>query len=184
MKKTLIINGSPRANGNTGFMIDSLLQKIIGKNNVIYAYHLNISPCVDCRRCRSREGCAIKDDMTEIYDYIKGCDNIVIASPIYFGELTPPILTIGSRLQTYYCSHCFLHNEQILNDKKGGIILTGGGNGSGNTAVKTAGILLKQMGAKSVFDPVVSLNTDKVPASKDEKSIISICKLAEFLNNN
>ncbi len=184
MKKTLIINGSPRANGNTGFMIDLLLQKITGKNNVINAYHLNISPCVDCRRCRSTEGCAIKDDMAEVYDCINGCDNIVIASPIYFGELTPPILTIGSRLQTYYCSYFLLHNEQALNDKKGGIILTGGGNGSGDTAVKTAGILLKQMGAKVVFDPVVSLNTDIVLASEDEEAIIGICKLAEFLNNN
>ncbi len=183
MKKTLIINGSPRTNGNTRFMIDLLSKKIIGKNNVVDAYYLNISPCVDCRRCRITEGCAIKDGMTEIYDCINGCDNIIIASPVYFGELTPPILSIGSRLQTYYCSSHFLHKEQILNHKKGGIILTGGGNGSGDNAVKTAGILLKQMGVKTVYNPVFSLNTDKAPSSEDEEAITNVCKLADFLNN-
>ena len=85
--KTLIFNGSPRKNGNTVSLINRLMELMDGEFKVVDAYRSNISPCMDCRYCWKQPGCAIDDEMQEVYRYIEECDNIVIASPIYFSEL-------------------------------------------------------------------------------------------------
>ncbi|MCM1299255.1 MAG: flavodoxin family protein [Firmicutes bacterium] len=181
--KTLIINGSPHLNGNTCALTKLLLSEISGEHKLINAYYADAAPCTDCRRCQKTAVCAVKDGMTEIYDYIDVCDSVVIASPIYFGELTPPVLSIGSRLQAYYCGNKLSKAEQSSSHKKGGIILTGGGSSSGENAVKTAKILLKQMGAKEIFNPVCSLNTDKMSVLEDREAMGKISELAKYLNN-
>ena len=101
--KTLILNGSPRVHGDTVSLINLLIKSLYGEYLVVDAYKSNISPCRDCRYCWENPGCAIKDEMQVIYSYIEDCDNIVIASPLYFSELTGKLLDLGSRLQTYFC---------------------------------------------------------------------------------
>ncbi len=68
--------------------------------------------------------------MQEIYEYIPICDNILIASPIYFSELTGKLLDFGSRLQTYFCAGFFRNEQVIQKGKKGAVILVGGGDGN------------------------------------------------------
>ena len=80
--KTLILNGSPRKNGDTVSLINKLTEQLRGEYKIVDAYYANISPCIDCRYCWSSDGCSVDDEMTEIYDYIIDCDNVVIASPI------------------------------------------------------------------------------------------------------
>ena len=111
--KTLIINGSPRINGDTASLLDVIKEKIEGEYRVVDAYRCSISPCLDCRFCWKNNGCAINDEMQEIYDYIQICDNILIASPIYFSELTGKLLDVGSRLQTYFCARFFRKEKPI-----------------------------------------------------------------------
>ena len=77
--KTLILNGSPRENGDTVSLIKIATEKIVGEYKLINAYRCNISPCVDCRYCWDHTGCAIEDEMQEVYSYIQECDNILIA---------------------------------------------------------------------------------------------------------
>ena len=86
--KTLIINGSPRVNGDTNSLINIVKERIDGEYKIVDAYRCDISPCLDCRFCWKNSGCAIQDEMQEVYEYIGGCDNILIASPIYSLELT------------------------------------------------------------------------------------------------
>ena len=105
--KTLILNGSPRKNGDTASLIEKITEKIVGEYRIVDAYRCNISPCFDCRYCWENSGCVINDEMQEIYKYIQECDNIMIASPLYFSELTGKLLDVGSRLQTYFCARFF-----------------------------------------------------------------------------
>lgn len=100
--KTLIFNGSPRIDGDTSSLIKKITEKISGEYKVVDAYRCDISPCVDCRYCWKNNGCPINDEMQDVYKYIQECDNIVIASPLYFSELTGKLLDVGSRLQTYF----------------------------------------------------------------------------------
>lgn len=178
--KTFILNGSPRKNGNTAALINLLTENLSGEYGIINAYDSNISPCIDCGYCRKKGVCAVNDDMSGVYEYVKDCDNIVIASPIYFSELTGPLLSVCSRFQAFYCSRRYLNTEPIGTGKKGGVILVGGGDGSFGTAEKTGKILLGQMGVSTFFPPIVSHNTDITPASEDKSAADDIMRLAEF----
>ena len=50
---------------------------------------------------------------------IEESDNILIASPIYFGQLTGPLISLGSRLQAYYCAEAFQNRPLLKRIKKG-----------------------------------------------------------------
>lgn len=121
--KTLILNGSPRPGGDTASLLRLLTEDLTGEHRQVDAYRADISPCVDCRFCWTHSGCAIQDEMQEIYAYIQACDNILIASPIYFSELTGKLLDVCSRLQTYYCARHFRQEKPITKAKKGAILL-------------------------------------------------------------
>jgi multimeric flavodoxin WrbA len=180
--KTLIFNGSPRKNGDTVFLINKLKESLNGEVRVIDAYFTEISPCIDCRYCWKNCGCAIQDEMQEVYSFIKECDNIVIASPVYFSELTGSLLTLASRLQTFYSSKRFLGISQIQKKKKGAVILCGGGDGAPDRAEATAKDLLKMMGAE-LNTSIRSLNTDNIPSRDDNTAKAQIDELAVSLNN-
>lgn len=53
--KTLILNGSPRINGDTDSLIKKIISKKIGEYKIVNAYRCNISPCLDYRFFRNEE---------------------------------------------------------------------------------------------------------------------------------
>ena len=180
--KTLIFNGSPRKNGDTAYLINGLVRQLNDDHIVVNAYGSDISPCVDCRYCRTHPGCSINDAMQEVYTQIRESDNIVIASPLHFSELTGKLLCVASRLQMFYCSDRALGITQLVKPKKGGIILVGGGDGKPDRAVKTARALLHTMNCTDIYEPVFSLNTNEIPASQDKAVPEKLRELADFLN--
>ena len=178
--KTLILNGSPRENGETVSLIKKVTEKIAGEYRISNAYRGNISPCADCRYCRDHTGCAIKDEMQEVYEYIQECDNILIASPVYFSELTGKLLDLGSRLQTYYCSAVFRKEKPVPKEKKGAVILVGGGDGSMDKAYSTACILLRHMNCRTIHELVCSHHTNEIPAADDINAISGTESIVRF----
>ncbi len=180
--KTLIFNGSPRVNGDTASLINMLKETLEGECKIIDAYRCNIAPCIDCRYCRENPGCSINDEMQDVYKYIEECDNIVIASPLYFSELTGKLLDVGSRLQTYFSGSFFRKVKAVTKEKKGAVILVGGGSGGVEKAYDTACILLHDMNCHNIHDVVYSLGTDRLPAAQDERAIKGVKEIAEFFN--
>lgn len=69
--KTLIINGSPRKNGDTKTLINEMMTVLNGEVMVIDTYDNDIKPCMDCRYCWEHSGCSIQDGMQEVYSYIE-----------------------------------------------------------------------------------------------------------------
>ncbi len=181
--KTLIINGSPRENGDTAALVAHLREHLLGEVKIVSVRKSRISPCMDCRTCRRKPGCVITDDMQEIYEYLKTCDNVVIASPVHFSELTGQLLNVASRLQTYYSARYFRNEEPLLSRKKGAVILAGGGTGNPNKAYDTAVSLLHYMNAHEVFPMVCSANTDRLPAAEDRAALRDVRRAAEFLSS-
>lgn len=172
--KTLILNGSPRKGGNTAALLAELERS--GEVVRIDAFEARVSPCVDCRYCRENTGCCIRDEMQEIYKMIGESDRIVIASPIWFGTLPGPLLSLASRLQSYFSASFFRH-EPKLSGKQGAVILTGGGSGGAETAYETAALLLRQMGAEGEIPLAASLHTDRVSASEDKEALAAVRKI-------
>lgn len=180
--KTLIFNGSPRKNGDTVTLINEFIKHLEGEYKIVEAYDCNIKPCIDCRYCWNNTDCSLKDDMQEVYKYIEECDNILIASPLYFSELSGQLLAIMSRLQTYFCAEFFRKVKPIEKRKKGGVIIVGGGDGKVEKANKTACILLHHMNSRDIAPVVYSHNTNNIPSKEDVKALEGARELALFFN--
>ena len=180
--KTLIINGSPKKNGDTAALINELIRQLDGEVRTISCRD-DISPCIDCRYCWTHEGCALKDGMQEIYEYLIGCDNIVLASPIWFSSLSGPALNLTSRFQTYFSARRFRNAPVKRKPKKGLILLVGGNAGTEAHPLEVARMILRTAGAaKEEITSVVSMNTDELPAKNDSTALEQIRQQAERLN--
>lgn len=180
--KTLIFNGSPRKNGDTAKLIARLSAELGGEIKVVNAYTANVRPCVDCRWCLKNDGCAVKDDMQEIYQDIQDADHIILASPVYFEEITGMLLALMSRLQTYFGARYVRRTEPIQKEKTGGIILVAGSIGPREKAESTAAMLLEQMRCMNLKTIYVG-RTDRTPAEEQEGVIEQISALAKQLKD-
>lgn len=181
--KTLIFSGSPRKNGETAFMIKRLKEEMGGEFKEVHAYHADIRPCIDCRWCFDHEGCAIKDEMQEVYDYIQECDHIVIASPVYFEEITGTLLALFSRLQTYFSARYIRKEEPVPKKKTGGILLAAGSIGPREKAESTSEMLLRQLSCQSL-GTVYAARTDTVSVRDREDIQAEIAELGKKLAEN
>jgi multimeric flavodoxin WrbA len=88
-KQVLIILGSPRRKGNSSTLAARISRgaKSAGAGvETVFLQGLKISPCRGCNTCQKHDskGCAIKDDMQEIYPKLIKADAWVIASPVYW----------------------------------------------------------------------------------------------------
>ena len=167
--KLLIINGSPRPNGDTAYVLEALKSSFPRGTEfeTLNAYAANIQPCNDCRYCWENEGCSIKDEMDILWkdDY----DVLVLASPLYMSFVTPPLFSIISRLNAIWSNSFFLKMPNRLKPKKGILILTGGGDGSPDPAINIAKTVFHFLNIH--FDPYLdyihSLNTNDIPIQDD-----------------
>lgn len=163
-------------------LIDVIRENIKGEYKLVNAYRCDISPCVDCRYCWENTGCAIQDEMQEIYDYIQECDNIILASPIYFSELTGKLLDVASRLQTYFSAKILRKEIHIAKPKKGAIILVCGGGAGTDKACDTAEMLLHLMNCSEIHEPVFCKNTDEIPAIENGQAVAGVKDIIKFFN--
>ncbi|MDR3365275.1 MAG: flavodoxin family protein [Clostridiales Family XIII bacterium] len=179
--KTLILNGSPRLQGDTASLIVLLKRQLCGETTLLSAYRDNISPCVDCRCCRETGICAIRDDMDVVY--ADDFDTVVVASPVYFSAITPPMLAIVSRFQADFNGLRFRSETKTRRPKKGAVILVGGASGGAESAGRHAYILMKALNAHGSSEhTVTSMRTDFTPAAEDPKAIEGIREIAAFFN--
>lgn len=177
--RTLIINGSPRPSGDSSFLINELKKYLDGEVVEISAYRSDITPCLDCRKCQKTGKCVLHDDVNQIIE--EHFDNVVLATPVYYGTVPGPVLSLMSRFQIYRSPLHTYPNET----KKGGLILVAGGTGNADKAEPHMNILFKMLHAQGHFEHrVTSLNTDEIPAKEDQIAIASIPELAKWLNSH
>lgn len=180
--KTLIINGSPKRNGDTAALIQELAKHLDGEVQIVSSHFDGISPCTDCRYCWNHSGCSIQDKMQDIYSYLVDCDNFVIASPIWYSELSGPLLNLASRFQTYFVSRVFKNEPHKLKHKRGVLLLAGAEPGTEVKAVSTANTIFRNVNALPCVAIVSSLNTNHTPAENDETALANVQKSAFLLN--
>ena len=92
-KKIVVLNGSPRANGNTKELVKAFVKGAESAGNIVQVFDLqkmNIHGCLGCCMGGKDEAspCVQKDDMTEIREKMLAADVIVWTSPIYFYTMT------------------------------------------------------------------------------------------------
>lgn len=100
-KKVLILEGSPRKNGNTDLLADEFAKGAAGAGcevEKIYIQSKTIKGCLGCGVCQGNGGvCVQKDDMTEIYEKMVAADAVVFASPVYFYSWTSQMKAVIDR---------------------------------------------------------------------------------------
>ncbi len=102
-KKIVILNGSPRKNGNTSALVERFTQGAKSAGNTVTEFFLDRMEIHGCKGCfgghSSREcPCVQKDDMAQIYPAVKECDVIVLATPLYYWNMSGQIRTAIDRL--------------------------------------------------------------------------------------
>lgn len=179
--KTLIINGSPKKDGDTTALVNELTKHLEGEYKILSCCS-DIAPCNDCRFCWETDGCSINDEMQEVYEYLDKCDNVVIASPIWFSSLSGPTLNISSRVQTLWCSSYFRNIKKDAT-KNGVIILVGAQSGTEKIPEKTALTIMKYMYVKRpCIATIYSLDTNNISAKDDQIALKNVREAALLLN--
>ncbi|MDR1955118.1 MAG: flavodoxin family protein [Candidatus Methanoplasma sp.] len=125
--KILLINGSPRTNGNTSELVNRFLDEIGNKASVeeVRIYGMDIKGCRNCGMCQKtilEEHCAIGDGMSGLYRKFLSSDLIVLASPIYMWQFTPCTLAFLNRLHGLCHSKDFSYNAMA--GKKMAVLIT------------------------------------------------------------
>ena len=181
--KTLIINGSPRPDGNTAALLRELKKELQGEVVEVSAFDSNIAPCVDCRGCWKTAKCVVDDGMQVIYE--DDFDNVVVASPVYYGTLPGSVLSLMSRLQPWHAATYFLEEPLVQRPKKAAVILTAGGKGNQERAFHHLRALFRMLNAGGFEEHLVcSANTDTIPASDDPQALEQARALAIWLNSD
>lgn len=89
----LVLNGSPRPNGNTKGMIEVFRKGAVSAGHqvdVMDVCRMKIGGCRACEYChtKGRGECVQKNDMQQVYTLLKEAEMLVIASPIYYHGIT------------------------------------------------------------------------------------------------
>jgi len=85
--RVLCVSGSPRAGGNTYYLLKTLVSAVGGQFIRLSDYH--IEHCTACWKCRELGRCVIEDDMTEtLIPLLLESDAIILGSPVFFNNVT------------------------------------------------------------------------------------------------
>ena len=92
-KNVLILKSSPRLRSNSSALADRLADGARQTGAHVDAFNLHrmdIRPCDACEACRNSAAgeCIVGDDMQTLYPLLRRADAIVIASPVYWFNLS------------------------------------------------------------------------------------------------
>lgn len=106
MKKVLILEGSPRRNGNSAILSEEFARGAAEAGCSVEKVRIagkKIAGCLGCDACyRNGGACVQKDDMAEIREKMLAADIIVLASPIYFYSMTAQLKAVIDRTYAFY----------------------------------------------------------------------------------
>ncbi len=99
--KVLMINGSPRVNGNTATALhemEKIFQQEGVETEIIHVGNKDIRGCIGCRKCRETGKCVFDDLVNETSPKFAACDGLVVGSPVYFASANATLVAFITRL--------------------------------------------------------------------------------------
>ena len=104
--KVLIINGSPRVNGNTSLAVNELVKTFEAEGIETIVSQIgnkDIRGCLSCGSCSKNGKCVIDDMVNELAPIFEEADGLVVASPVYYASANATLIACLDRL--FYSTH-------------------------------------------------------------------------------
>lgn len=102
--KVLLINGSPRREGNTYTALCEVARqlKVQGiESEIVWVGTRPVRGCIACGKCKQQgdNRCIFDDDVTnEVIGKMEQCDAIIVGSPVYWGQPSGQLLCLQQRM--------------------------------------------------------------------------------------
>ena len=99
--KVLILNGSPKAKGNTATALHEVEQTLHQQGietEWMHVGHLPIHGCIACNKCWDTGVCGFHDVVNEISEKMRHADGLLVGSPVYFASPNGTLLSLLDRL--------------------------------------------------------------------------------------
>ena len=104
--KVLIINGSPRAQGNTSIALREMENTFHEEGLEVETLQIggeDIRGCIACGQCADIGKCVFDDIVNEVAEKFEKADGLVVASPVYFASANATLIALLDRL--FYSAH-------------------------------------------------------------------------------
>ena len=90
--KVVCLLGSPRTKGNSALMAERFLDAVKPRSSEVRTYVLNnlkYRGCQACYACKTtHDHCVVKDDLAEVLEAVRAADVLVLATPVYYGDVS------------------------------------------------------------------------------------------------
>ena len=99
--KVLILNGSPRKDGNTAIACAELERTFAEEGidtETIQVGTKNLRGCIACGRCKETGACIFNDGLNDITAKFKEADGLIVASPVYFASANATLIACLDRM--------------------------------------------------------------------------------------
>lgn len=101
--KVLLINGSPRKQGNTHLALQEVakqLEKEGVESELVWIGNKPVHGCIACYKCVGGDHrCVFNDDLcNEVIAKMADCDGLIVGSPVYWGQPTGALLSLQQRM--------------------------------------------------------------------------------------
>lgn len=102
--KVLLINGSPRKEGNTSVALAEVARQLAVQgmeSETIWVGNKAVRGCIACGKCKENADlrCVFSDDITNtVIEKMAECDAIVIGAPVYWGQPAAQALALQQRM--------------------------------------------------------------------------------------
>ena len=99
--KVLMINGSPRANGNTALALKEMEKVFLSEGIEVETVQVGnkaIRGCIACQSCKKNGRCVFDDLVNETAPKFEAADGLVAASPVYYASANGTLVSFLDRL--------------------------------------------------------------------------------------
>ncbi|MCR5603722.1 MAG: flavodoxin family protein [Lachnospiraceae bacterium] len=99
--KVLILNGSPRVDGNTSIAVDemvSIFEKEGVETEVVRVGNMDVRGCIACNSCGETGKCVFDDVVNQLAPKFKEADGLIVASPVYYASANATLIACLDRL--------------------------------------------------------------------------------------
>ena len=104
--KVLMLNGSPKVNGNTARALQEMETVFNNEGisvEIVNVGNKDIRGCIACGSCGTTGKCCVDDIVNEVAQKFEECDALVVASPVYYASANATLIACLDRL--FYSSH-------------------------------------------------------------------------------